>query len=438
MPYLGKKPFKKPGSRPPYAGAPKTYGKPKAYTPAGGRPKPYVASGDRARPYTAEGSRASSYSAPRARTASSTGGYGPKKDFKPWTKSNTTAGVKPWSKPYTADSNRARPAANVHKDVKPSWVRKPAGERDLNTKWPKPSFKDDANKPSWQKPYIASGDRATPSAAKPATAKIETGWGGVAQWYHDTVEEKGSYQKDLILPNLLRLMDVQPKEAILDLACGEGFFSRRFNRLGAKVTASDISKELIEIGRRDKDAVGVEFQVAPADAIPFVIDASMDKAVIVLALQNIENVPGVFKECARVLKPAGKLYFVINHPAFRIPKQSSWGWAPAKSDDRGAGEEGTVQYRRVDRYISELREKIAMHPSALRQAQGEQAQGETTVSFHRPMQYFVKALKKNGFAVTGMEEWSSDRKSQPGPRAEAENRARIEIPMFMFIEARKL
>lgn len=262
---------------------------------------------------------------------------------------------------------------------------------------------------------------------KPATdKKLETSWGGVANWYHDTVEEKGSYQRDLILPNLLRLLDIKKGETVLDLACGEGFFSRRFNRLGAKVVASDISKELIAIARKDKDAEGVQFEVAPADKISFVADASVDKAVIVLALQNIENVPAVFAEVARVLKPTGKLFFVINHPAFRIPKQSSWGW-----------EGSSMQYRRVDRYLAETREKIVMHPSTQSPAKGGQAD-EVTISFHRPMQYFVKALKKNGFALTAMEEWTSDRKSQPGPRAEAENRARVEIPLFMCVEARRI
>lgn len=270
----------------------------------------------------------------------------------------------------------------------------------------------------WKKP-VGAGKPFGSAQGKPVEKKLETGWGGVANWYHDTVEEKGSYQRDLILPNLLRLMDVKSGETILDLACGEGFFSRRFNRLGAKVIASDISKELIEIAKKDKDAQGVQFEVAPADKIPFVADGSIDKAVIVLALQNIENVPGVFAEVARTLKPSGRLYFVLNHPAFRIPKASSWGWQGSE-----------VQYRRVDRYLSETREKIVMHP-------GEKPD-EVTVSFHRPLQYFIKALKKNGFGVIGMEEWISDRKSQPGPRAEAENRARVEIPMFMFVEAKKI
>jgi hypothetical protein len=47
-------------------------------------------------------------------------------------------------------------------------------------------------------------------------------------------------------------------------------------------------------------------------------------------------------------------------------------------------------------------------------------------------------LGKNGFAVSRLEEWNSNRKSQPGPRSKAEDKARKEIPLFMFMEAIKI
>ena len=421
MPYPAKKPFKK-FSKP-------TYGK-----------KPFGFKSAYKKPYSEkEGFKKSFGDKPAIRTATKIGESAPRPD-KPFTAMpfGSAQGKPAWktgapkpgyaTRPYGKKPFGSAPFGSAHgKQGKPfgaptmRTANKPGefAPRPSAAFAAKPGFQVNAKKDfnsKWTKPVTKPGFREVPEK------KIDTSWGGVAQWYHDTVEDKGSYQKDLILPNLIRLMDVRAGEMILDLACGEGFFSRRFNRLGAKVVASDISKELIEIAKKDKDAQGVQFEVAPADKIPFVADASIDKIVIILALQNIENVPGVFAECARVLKPGGKLYFVINHPAFRIPKQSSWGWE--QNADR------TVQYRRVDRYLSELREYINMHP-------GDKP-GETTISFHRPMQYFVKSLKKNGFGVTGMEEWTSDRKSQPGPRAEAENRARIEIPMFMFVEAKKI
>lgn len=246
--------------------------------------------------------------------------------------------------------------------------------------------------------------------------KRTTSWGEHAAWYEKLLDTEGTYQKDVILPNLLRLMEIKPGETVLDLACGPGFFSREFHARGAKVTGVDLSKELIALAKK-RSPVGIRFRVAPAHDLPFIEDATVDKAAIILAIQNIENVSAVFKECGRVLKPCGRLFVVMNHPAFRIPGESSWGH---DKEMRG-------MYRRIDRYMSESKVKIFMHP-------GDDP-GEYTLSFHRPLQYYFKSLDKNGFRVGRLEEWISNRASQPGPRAAAENRARKEIPLFLFLEA---
>ncbi|MSU56092.1 MAG: methyltransferase domain-containing protein [Candidatus Taylorbacteria bacterium] len=245
-----------------------------------------------------------------------------------------------------------------------------------------------------------------------------TSWGSVAKWYDETVESKGSYQQDLILPNLLRLMDIKKGEKVLDLACGQGLFARAFQAAGAKVVAADISKELVAIAQKKSEDIA--YHVAPAHALPFLKDRSMDKVAIVLALQNIENFRETIAECSRVLAKNGKLYVVLNHPAFRIPKASSWEFDEKKN----------AQYRRIDRYLSELRTDIAMHPGSAPQ--------EHTVSFHRPLQLYFKAFAKANLAVLRLEEWISGKKSQDGPRGIAEDFARKEIPLFLTIEAQKL
>jgi hypothetical protein len=61
-----------------------------------------------------------------------------------------------------------------------------------------------------------------------------------------------------------------------------------------------------------------------------------------------------------------------------------------------------------------------------------------TTSFHRPLQYYFKAFNKAGFSVTLMEEWNSHKKSQTGPRAEAEDVARKEIPLFLCLVVVKI
>lgn len=247
--------------------------------------------------------------------------------------------------------------------------------------------------------------------------KPATSWGGVAEWYEKLLAEERTYQKEVISPNLLRLMEIKKGEAVLDLACGTGFFAKEFLKKGAKVTGVDISEELIAVAK--KNVPGAEFTISPADSLPFLKEGSIDKVAIVLAIQNIENMKGVFGECARVLNEQGKLFVVMNHPAFRIPGASSWDWDYEKK----------VQYRRIERYLSESKEEIAMHP-------GEDSH-KKTISFHRPLQLYVKALAKAGFCVSRLEEWNSNKKSQPGPRAAMEDRARREFPLFLCFEVVK-
>src|SRR3989338_276575 len=211
-----------------------------------------------------------------------------------------------------------------------------------------------------------------------------TSWSPVAKWYDETVELEGSYQRELILPNLLRLMEIKNDERILDLACGQGFFSRAFAGAGAEVIGADISKDLIKIAA-EKSEKEIFYHIAPAHSLPFLANQSIDKTALVLALQNIEPLEETLKECARVLAQNGRLFIVLNHPAFRIPRGSSWGF----------DEETKTQYRSIDRYLSNSKEKILMNPGL--NATKERVEEIYTLSFHRPLQTYAKALAKASF-----------------------------------------
>ena len=290
---------------------------------------------------------------------------------------------------------------------------------------------------------------------------MKTSWGGVSGWYDELLEKReGTYQKDVILPNLMRMIGSPKGANILDLACGQGFFARELARVGqngkvsdkgvstsdapAKVFGADIAKELIEIAKANPDSVTrkIEYHVAPSNSLKFLADKSIDIITVVLALQNIEDLVGTMQECARVLKPmtattegtstGGRLFIVLNHPAFRIPKRSSWQWDHVSEPGKGAPGAGH-QYRRIDAYMSESRERIDMTPG-----EDRATSKKFTVSFHRPLQVYFKALTKAGFNVARLEEWVSHKNSVAGPRAEEENRIRKEIPMFLTLEARRV
>jgi ubiquinone/menaquinone biosynthesis C-methylase UbiE len=253
----------------------------------------------------------------------------------------------------------------------------------------------------------------------PSKKPLDTSWNKVSGWYDELLKDGDTYQSKVIAPNLLRVLDIKKGEQLYDLACGQGYFANIFVKGGAVVTASDLSKNLIEQAK--KDIKGVNFFVSPAHKAQFLKDGTVDTVVCVLAIQNIQNVGEVLAECARVLKTSGRMILVLNHPTFRVPQGSDWHFQDG------------VQSRIVSTYLSESKVEIDMTP-------GERNVYKKikTYSFHRSLQYYMKAFAKSGFVITRLEEWISHKQSQSGPRQEAEDKARKEIPMFMCIEVKKL
>lgn len=244
----------------------------------------------------------------------------------------------------------------------------------------------------------------------------DTSWNKVAGWYDELLKKDDSYQAKVILPNLLRFLNLKKGEKVYDLACGQGYFANIFAHVGAEVVASDLSKKLIETAKKDAKEK-VLFYITPAHRAQFLKDNSIETIVVVLAIQNIENVNEVFAECKRILKKDGRMVLVLNHPAFRVPQASDWYFQDG------------VQSRIVSKYLSESKLSIDMTP-------GEKNPKKkiTTISFHRSLQYYVKIFSKNGLVITRLEEWISHKQSGTGPRQIAEDKARKEIPMFMCLE----
>ena len=254
-----------------------------------------------------------------------------------------------------------------------------------------------------------------------------TSWGNVAHWYDEYLGDPDTYQAKVIWPHLKRLMSqsVKKNSRILDLACGQGYFSYLLSTEGYVVTGVDIADSLIKVAHTKKAQAHVDFlptfHVAPANNLRMIAPRSMDAVICVLALQNIKELDQTIAECARVLTSKGTFTFVLNHPSFRVPQHSDWMFDT----------EAYVQRRTVSKYMQEATIHIDMTPG-----RSHPAQKIMTVSFHRPLQLFVKLLAKHGFAITKLEEWCSHKKTEAGPRKEAEDLARKEIPMFMCIEAK--
>jgi len=116
-----------------------------------------------------------------------------------------------------------------------------------------------------------------------------------------------------------------PGMEVLELGCGTGLFTREFARSGARLTALDISPDLLELARREVPAANVNFVGGNAYAMDFPPER-FDCVVGSSVLHHLDA-PRALAECFRVLKPGGTLAFTepnMLNPQIALEKNIPW------------------------------------------------------------------------------------------------------------------
>lgn len=248
-----------------------------------------------------------------------------------------------------------------------------------------------------------------------------TSWDALAHWYNGWVGEGGSeYHREVAVPAVLRLLDLKPGERILDVGSGQGVLAPAVAHAGAEYVGVDASPRLIDLARRQHGRMG-RFHVADArrlSGLPDIAPASFDAAVFLLSLQDMDPLEPALAAAAATVKPGGRMVLLLTHPAFRVPRQSGWGWDEGRK----------LVYRRVDRYLTPL-------PVPMKPLPGKDAR--TTRSFHRSISAYVNALADCGLCVDRMEEIPGHKIKSLGAGRKAEEMARQEIPLFLGLRGRK-
>lgn len=240
-------------------------------------------------------------------------------------------------------------------------------------------------------------------------------WDPSETWYTALVGENGHYyHQTVVLPNIFRLLG--KFTSLLDLGCGQGVLARQISK-NIEYVGIDQSEALIASAK--KLSKHGKFVVADAAGELPIGESDFDRAAFILSLQNMENGKAAIEAAATKLKKGGKLLLVLNHPCFRIPRQSGWGIEEQKK----------LQYRKIESYMSAQKIPIQTHP-------GQKGKSPMTYSYHHSLTDISAWLKASGLFIEIIEEWCSDKKSE-GPKAKMEDRARREIPLFMAIVAVK-
>jgi ubiquinone/menaquinone biosynthesis C-methylase UbiE len=109
-------------------------------------------------------------------------------------------------------------------------------------------------------------------------------------------------------PELVRAAGVRPGDRVLDVAAGSGNAAIPAAAAGAIVTASDLTPELFDAGRRIAAERGVELEwvEADAEAMPFA-DNSFDVVMSSVGAMFAPHHQAVADELIRVVRPGGSI-----------------------------------------------------------------------------------------------------------------------------------
>jgi ubiquinone/menaquinone biosynthesis C-methylase UbiE len=252
------------------------------------------------------------------------------------------------------------------------------------------------------------------------------GWDALAAWRDYRMGEEGDlWHRAIIDPTVLEVVGPVRGFEVLDLACGNGYLTRRFARMGARrAVGIEHSRPTLAFAMRRERGhpSGAIFRYGNAHRLVGVADQSFDLVVANMALQDIPDAAAAIREVARVLRPAGRFVSSISHPCFDIDERSGWVVERVREPD---GFWHDLVWRKVRQYREERHVEVPWFIS--------RTETGWTTSYHRTLATYSHLLRDAGLAITRLEE--------PAPLSEAVRESpqglyMLEVPLHLVIEAR--
>jgi 2-polyprenyl-3-methyl-5-hydroxy-6-metoxy-1,4-benzoquinol methylase len=229
-----------------------------------------------------------------------------------------------------------------------------------------------------------------------ANEKARRIWDTNAAFWNQRMGEGNDFVNYLIWPATERLLEPIAGERVLDIACGNGFASRKLSGMGAKVTAFDFSGAMIEAAKSVQSEANhkIDYRQLDATDSSALLDLGthrFDAALCCMALFDMADIGPLFKTLPKLLKPKGRFVFSLLHPCFNSGRMAQTG----EMEDR-LGEISTRYGINIWGYMT----------PTISQGIGIPGQPEPHPYFHRPLYVILQLLFQNGFILDGFEERS--------------------------------
>jgi ubiquinone/menaquinone biosynthesis C-methylase UbiE len=192
---------------------------------------------------------------------------------------------------------------------------------------------------------------------------------------------------------------------ILDAGCGPGVYAEEFLARGAEVIGFDASERMIELARERLRGRAEVRRANLEEPLPWLANDSFDLVVSALVMDYVEDWGVPLSEFYRVLKPAGKLVFSVEHPTLKFVEQVYEGEGSYFETVLGG-----IEWRGFG-------ERVWMP------------------SYRRPLAGMVDAVLDAGFVFGGMVEPRPDERFRTADPEEYERLSRM--PLFLCLVGRK-
>ena len=230
-----------------------------------------------------------------------------------------------------------------------------------------------------------------PAGVAAVASEAKDIWNRLAGWWDEQVGDTGSsFSNRLLVPSTDRLLELQRGERILDVGCGNGWWSRKLARQGGHVVGFDFSEAFIERARARtvRGSEHIEFRVLDAtDPLQLLGlgERGFDAAVCAMALMDMTIIDPLIESLSRLLRPNGRFVFSILHPIVAL--NEPYVVARGRTARQGASD--------------------PVEDSAgvtIRKGIGLAGQPFPHYYFHRRVSVILQACFRAGFVLDGMEE----------------------------------
>jgi SAM-dependent methyltransferase len=220
-------------------------------------------------------------------------------------------------------------------------------------------------------------------------------WDAKAAFWDERMGDGNAFQRELIGPAVEGLLAIQPGERVLDVGCGNGVSTRRLAELGAHVLGIDYSASFLELARARVTTHDerIDYQLVDASdetALLALGEGQFDALVCNMVLMDMPVIDPLLRAARRLLTPAGRFVFSIQHPAFNSNDVRLCAEAATGAD----GREITTHSVRITDYLTTPAGK----------GSGMPGEPEPHWYFHRPLHELFGAFFRAGFVLDGLDE----------------------------------